>query len=94
MARAALRDDLHTVHAQLVAEVLTTAGGRARSGERPGPAWEKATPAVDGLDQDAALDLRGKPDLARVSVGSDSPGAAPAALAWLGAAPLTSRAGC
>ena len=69
MARAALRDDLHAVHAQLTAEVLrTTADGE------PAPtrilAWEEdhvlIARAADTLDQICADE---ESDLARMSVG-------------------------
>ena len=59
MARAALRDDLHTVHSQLVAEVMAATGGEGSAKEQVA-GWEKATPAVAGLDPDAAADLRGQ----------------------------------
>jgi glutamate dehydrogenase len=67
MARAALRDDLHSVHAQLTALVL--AGGDGGSAEELVRRWEKDNDAVG----DAVTTLRtmcaGRPDLARMSVG-------------------------
>jgi glutamate dehydrogenase len=71
MARAALRDDLHTVHALLTAEVLAAApkaqaGGAARDRVS---AWEKATSAVPDSVRTLRSICDGKPDLARVSVG-------------------------
>ena len=59
MARAALRDDLHTVHSQLVAEVMAATGGE-RVGQGAGGAWEKATPAVSDAIRTLKLDLRGQ----------------------------------
>jgi glutamate dehydrogenase len=68
MARAALRDDLHAVHAQLTAEVLATSSDD-RSTEELVAKWERDTVAV----RDSVATLRsmcsGKPDLARMSVG-------------------------
>jgi len=70
MARAALRDDLHTVHAQLSAQVLSTT-----EAGKPAPVrvadWEEGdgvvvSRAVDTLDEICADD---KADLARLSVG-------------------------
>ena len=70
MARAALRDELHGVHAQLTAQVLAKT-----SADQPAPArvadWEKAdevvvTRAVDTLDEICA---ESRADLARLSVG-------------------------
>ena len=68
MARAALRDDLHGVHSQLVAEVLATTGGAGTAKEQVS-AWEKATPAVADSIRTLRLICEAKPDLARVSVG-------------------------
>ena len=70
MARAALRDELHGVHAQLTAQVLA-----ATSLDQPAPVriadWEEeddvvVTRAVATLDEICADD---RPDLARLSVG-------------------------
>jgi glutamate dehydrogenase len=70
MARAALRDDLHTVHAQLTAQVLAET-----EEEQPAPVriadWEEddevvVSRAVGTLDEICADDSA---DLARLSVG-------------------------
>jgi glutamate dehydrogenase len=70
MARAALRDDLHGVHAMLTAQVLATT-----SSDEPAPVriadWEKqdevvVTRAVTTLDE---ICSEGRGDLARLSVG-------------------------
>ena len=72
MARAALRDDLHTVHSQLVAEVLETGtdsdSGTGAAKDRVA-AWEKVTPGVTDSIRTLRLICEAKPDLARVSVG-------------------------
>ena len=70
MARAALRDDLHTVHAQLTAQVLAST-----SREDPAPAriaaWEAANdivvPRAAGTLDEICADEQA--DLARLSVG-------------------------
>lgn len=70
MARAALRDDLHTVHAQLTAQVLATT-----SADDPAPArilaWEEANdvvvPRASGTLGEICADEHA--DLARLSVG-------------------------
>ena len=46
MARAALRDDLHAVHAQLTAEVLATTGAATDRAKELVAGWEKANAAV------------------------------------------------
>jgi glutamate dehydrogenase len=67
MARAALRDDLQSVHAQLTALVLATGGDGTP--EEMVRRWEKDNSAVG----DSVATLRsmcaGRPDLARMSVG-------------------------
>ena len=71
MARAALRDDLHAVHAQLTAQVLA---GTAADDSAPAriAAWEddrrasSSRRAVATLEEICADD---KADLARMSVG-------------------------
>jgi glutamate dehydrogenase len=68
MARAALRDDLHTVHSQLVAEVMAATGGEGSAKEQVAT-WEKATPAASDAIRTLKLICEAKPDLARVSVG-------------------------
>jgi glutamate dehydrogenase len=70
MARAALRDDVYAVHAQLTAQVL-----RATDAEEPAPAriasWEEDDAVVvaraASTHEDICADETG--DLARVSVG-------------------------
>ena len=71
MARAALRDDLHAVHAQLTAQVLAAhrpADGRRRSGSPTGRTTDEAwsSRAVETLEEICADD---DADLARLSVG-------------------------
>ena len=70
MARAALRDDLHTVHAQLTAQVLATT-----EADQPAPVriadWEEhdsvvVSRAVGTLDEICSDEHA---DLARLSVG-------------------------
>jgi glutamate dehydrogenase len=70
MARAALRDDLHAVHAELTAQVL-----RATSSDEPAPsrisAWEErdaelVARSAETLEQICAEE---DADLARMSVG-------------------------
>ena len=70
MARAALRDDLHAVHAQLTAEVLQSAADATTSAKELVAGWEKANAARARVGQDPALDhARSRADLARISVG-------------------------
>lgn len=76
MARAALRDDLHTAHARLTAQVVA---GRAVPGpavQDPGraaealvDAWERATPDVAAARSTLRSVLAGTTDLAKASVG-------------------------
>ncbi len=70
MARAALRDDLHAVHAQLTAQVLATTPADQPAAERIA-AWEEGdavvvTRAAETLGQ---ICSDGEADLARMSVG-------------------------
>jgi glutamate dehydrogenase len=70
MARAALRDDLHTVHSTLTAQVLEQTSAEDPVEERIS-AWEEreqyvVARAVETLEEICA---DGKPDLARMSVG-------------------------
>jgi glutamate dehydrogenase len=70
MARAALRDDLHAVHAQLTAQVLAETDDGSPAAARIG-AWEQddevvVTRAVSTLDEICADEHA---DLARLSVG-------------------------
>ncbi len=68
MARAALRDDLHAVHAQLTAQVM--AGGASdRSAKDLVTGWEKVTPASADSVKLLRSICAGHADLARVSVG-------------------------
>jgi glutamate dehydrogenase len=68
MARAALRDDLHTVHAQLTAEVITGATDRLSARDLV-TAWEKKTPGVIDSVKVLRSICDGRPDLAKMSVG-------------------------
>jgi glutamate dehydrogenase len=66
MARAALRDDLHTVHAQLTALVLGSGEGE------PEPLveeWERTNSTVREVVRELRLVTEGRSDLARMSVG-------------------------
>jgi glutamate dehydrogenase len=70
MARAALRDDLHAVHGQLVAEALATTSSEDTAAARVA-AWEerdevRVSRAVETLQEICADDAA---DLARLSVG-------------------------
>ncbi|HET7476496.1 MAG TPA: NAD-glutamate dehydrogenase [Dermatophilaceae bacterium] len=68
MARAALRDDLHAVHAQLTAQVLKA----AHDGEPVDEVvsrWVDTSPAVAAEVPMLETICGGQPDLARVSVG-------------------------
>ena len=67
MARAALRDDLHTLHSRLVAEVMATGDDGAAKDQVA--IWEKATPGVADAIRTMRQICEAKPDLARVSVG-------------------------
>jgi glutamate dehydrogenase len=67
MARAALRDDLHTVHAQLTADVLSD--DDSRGAKELVAAWERRTPNVAESVKTVRSVCAGRPDLARMSVG-------------------------
>ncbi len=67
MARAALRDDLNSVHAQLTAQVLAT-GGDGTAEDRV-QAWERDNVAVGHSVSSLRAMCSGKSDLARMSVG-------------------------
>jgi glutamate dehydrogenase len=67
MARAALRDDLHAVQAELTAEAMNA--GRAGSTKQRVGIWEKATPGVADSIKTLRAICDGKPDLAKASVG-------------------------
>ncbi len=69
MARAALRDDLHTVHAQLTADVLDGEPADGTSPKDLVAAWEKANPAVAESVRTLRSITASRADLARASVG-------------------------
>jgi glutamate dehydrogenase len=69
MARAALRDDLHAVHAQLTAEVLNVSGTVAKSARDLVIAWEKSNAAVSESVKTLRSITSSRTDLARMSVG-------------------------
>ena len=69
MARAALRDDLHAVHAQLTAEVLNTNGAATKSARDVVLGWEKSNAAVHESVKTLRSVTSGRADLARMSVG-------------------------
>ncbi|WP_375426734.1 NAD-glutamate dehydrogenase [uncultured Friedmanniella sp.] len=69
MARAALRDDLHAVHAALTAQALTHLD---QPGEDPAHAlaeWETSVPGAAEAIRTLRSICAGRPDLARMSVG-------------------------
>jgi len=74
MARAALRDDLHTVHAALTAQALAqpreaTATDRAEAAEQVVTTWQRSATGVRESVQTLRVICTGPADLARVSVG-------------------------
>ena len=70
MARAALRDDLHAVHAQLTAQVLAAGRGPRRGTARElVTGWEKANAAVPESVRLLRSITGSRTDLARASVG-------------------------
>ncbi|HYP46556.1 MAG TPA: NAD-glutamate dehydrogenase [Propionibacteriaceae bacterium] len=71
MARAALRDDLHGVHAQLTAQVLavSTTSADGASAEALVSTWEDANPLVGDSVTTLRSVCQARPDLARMSVG-------------------------
>ncbi len=69
MARAALRDDLHAVHAQLTAAVLTTDGAATKGARDVVLGWERSNAAVSDSVKTLRSITSGRPDLARSSVG-------------------------
>jgi glutamate dehydrogenase len=69
MARAALRDDLHAVHAQLTAEVLSWNGSATKSARDVVLGWEKANAAVHDSVKTLRSITSSRADLARMSVG-------------------------
>ncbi|GAA3556853.1 NAD-glutamate dehydrogenase [Microlunatus spumicola] len=75
MARAALRDDLHTAHARLTAQVVARAAVPGAAAQDPAQAthelveaWEHATPAAAGARSTLRSVLTGPTDLAKASV--------------------------
>jgi glutamate dehydrogenase len=69
MARAALRDDLQAVHAELTAEVLSWNGAGAKSARDVVLGWEKSNPAVPESVKTLRSITSSRADLARMSVG-------------------------
>jgi glutamate dehydrogenase len=69
MARAALRDDLHAVHAQLTAQVLSGGAGQGRPAKELVAAWEKANGGVAESVKILRSVTASRADLARMSVG-------------------------
>jgi glutamate dehydrogenase len=69
MARAALRDDLHAVHAQLTAEILNINGVATKSARDVVLGWEKSNAAVHESVKTLRSVTSGRADLARMSVG-------------------------
>jgi glutamate dehydrogenase len=69
MARAALRDDLHTVHAELTAQVLNWNGAATRSARDVVLGWERANSAVPESVRTLRSITSSRSDLARTSVG-------------------------
>ncbi|MDN5762707.1 MAG: NAD-glutamate dehydrogenase, partial [Microlunatus sp.] len=68
MARAALRDDLHAVQAELTAELVGSQRRGTPTKQRIS-AWEKATPGVAEAIKTLRSICDGKPELAKASVG-------------------------
>jgi glutamate dehydrogenase len=69
MARAALRDDLHAVHAQLSADVLCSAPDATKSAKDLIASWEKSNTAVPESVKILRSITGNRADLARASVG-------------------------
>jgi glutamate dehydrogenase len=69
MARAALRDDLHAVHAELTAEVLGWNGAATKGARDVVLGWEKSNPAVPESVKTLRSITSSRADLARMSVG-------------------------
>ena len=69
MARAALRDDLHAVHAELTAAVLNTDGAATKGARDVVLGWEKSNAAVSESVKTLRSITSGRADLARTSVG-------------------------
>ncbi len=69
MARAALRDDLHAVHAQLTADVLGRAATPITDPATLVKHWERGNKGVPDSVKTLRSITAGRPDLARMSVG-------------------------
>ena len=69
MARAALRDDLHAVHASLTAQVLAAPGAESQTARDLVAGWEKSNPAVPESVRLLRAVTGSRADLARTSVG-------------------------
>ena len=69
MARAALRDDLHTVQAELTAQVLNWNGAATKSARDVVLGWERSNGAVPESVKTLRSITSGRADLARMSVG-------------------------
>lgn len=69
MARAALRDDLHTVQAELTAQVLNWNGAATKSARDVVLGWERSNSAVPESVKTLRSITSGRADLARMSVG-------------------------
>jgi glutamate dehydrogenase len=69
MARAALRDDLHAVHAQLTADVLDRAATPITDPATLVKHWERGNKGVPDSVKTLRSITAGRPDLARMSVG-------------------------
>ncbi|SEQ70497.1 NAD-glutamate dehydrogenase [Microlunatus flavus] len=68
MARAALRDDLHTAHARLTAQVVADRPAGGTEADALVEAWERSTPAADQARATLRSVLSGQTDLAKASV--------------------------
>jgi glutamate dehydrogenase len=69
MARAALRDDLHAVHASLTAQMLAAPGAETQGARELVARWERANPAVPESVRLLRSVTASRADLARTSVG-------------------------
>jgi glutamate dehydrogenase len=69
MARAALRDDLHAVHAQLTSEVLGANGNATKAAREVVHGWERSNAAVPESVKTLRSITSSRADLARMSVG-------------------------
>jgi glutamate dehydrogenase len=69
MARAALRDDLHAVHAQLTSEVLGANANATKAAKDVVLGWERSNAAVHDSVKTLRSITSSRTDLARMSVG-------------------------